>query len=137
MLPDEKTLVGLIRDNGGSKRLLRTFSSDNGATWSPITQTNFPDATSKFFALRTSRKYYALVSNANPRGRNPLTLAISRDGLTYDHLFFLVGGRHVDYPHMIEHDGALYISFSSAKQTLEVVRVALDDVDALIEKNEE
>ena len=133
VLPDDKNLVGLIRDNGRSGRLLRTFSSDNGRTWSPIVKTNFPDATSKFFVLRTSRGYYALVSNANPRRRDPLTLAISSDGLTFTHLFYLVGGRHIDYPHVIEHGGKLLIAFSGAKQTMEVLSVSLDDVDALLQ----
>ncbi len=132
VLPDEKNLVGLIRDNSGSKRLLRVFSADNGASWSKIVTTNFPDATSKFFALRTSRGYYALVSNSNPRGRDPLTLAISRDGLVYTHLFYLVGGRHVDYPHVIEHKDNLLIAFSGAKQTMEVLKVSLASIDELM-----
>lgn len=132
VLPDGRNIVGLIRDNGGSKRLLRTFSRDNGESWSPIVTTNFPDATSKFFVLRTSRGYYAMVSNSNPDRRDPLTLAISEDGLIFDHLFYLVGGRHVDYPHMIECDGQLLIAFSGAKQTMEVLNVSLDDIDHLI-----
>ncbi len=133
ILKDGKTLVGLFRDNSGSKRLLRAFSTDNGHSWTNLVKTNFPDAKSKFFALRTSRGYYALVSNSNPARRDPLTLAISRDGIVYTHLFYLVGGRHVDYPHMIEHEGSLYISFSSAKQTVEVLKVPLSAVDLLIE----
>ncbi|MDF1739885.1 MAG: exo-alpha-sialidase [Verrucomicrobiales bacterium] len=131
-LPDGKNIVGLIRDNSGSKRILRTFSTDSGESWSPIVQTNFPDATSKFFALRTSRGYHAFVSNANPKRRSPLTLAISKDGLVYTHLFYLVGERHIDYPHMIEEDGYLLIAFSGAKQTMEVLKVDLDDIDRLI-----
>ncbi|MFT6618620.1 MAG: hypothetical protein ACJASX_001514 [Limisphaerales bacterium] len=136
ILPDGKSLVGLIRDNGGSKRLLRTYSNDAGKTWTRITRTNFPDATSKFFTLRTSRGYYVMVSNSNPRRRDPLTLAISQDGLVYTHLFHLVGGRHVDYPHIIEHDAHLLIAFSGAKQTMEVMKVSLDAVDALIAAEE-
>ncbi|MBC8218127.1 MAG: exo-alpha-sialidase [Planctomycetes bacterium] len=132
VLPDGKNLVGLFRDGSGSKRLLRAFSTDNGWSWSKLVRTDFPDATSKFFAMLTSRGYYAMVSNANPRRRDPLTLAISQDGLVYTHLFYLVGGRHVDYPHMIEHDGRLLIAFSGAKQTMEVLRVSLNDVDELI-----
>jgi len=57
----------------------------------------------------------------------------SRDGLVYTSMYYLVGGRHIDYPHMIEQDGNLYISFSGAKQTLEVLKVSLDDIDKLIE----
>jgi hypothetical protein len=123
--------VGLFRDNGDSKCLLRAFSTDNGRTWSKLVGTNFPDATSKFNALRTTRGYYVLVSNANPRRRDPLTLSISRDGLIYTRMFYLIGGRHIDYPHVIEHDGSLYISFSGAKQTLEVMKVDLDDLERM------
>ena len=131
VLPDRQTIVGLVRDNGGSKFLLRTFSRDNGKTWSDIHRTNFPDATSKFFVHRTRRGYYVMVSNSNPRRRDPLTLAISRDGLVYTKLFWLVGGRHVDYPHLIEHDGQLLIAFSGAKQTMEVMKVSLDELERL------
>ncbi len=132
ILPDGKNLVGLFRDNAESKRILRAFSTDNGETWSDLVPTNFPDARSKFFVLRTSRGYYALVSNSRPARRDPLTLAISRDGLVYTHLFYLVGGRHIDYPHMIEHGEHLFISFSGAKQTVEVLKVPLDAIDRLI-----
>ena len=131
-LPDGKNLVGLIRDNGGSKRLLRVFSGDNGNSWSKIVPTNFPDATSKFFVLRTSRGYYAMVSNSNPKRRDPLTLAISKDGLVYTHLFHLVGGRHVDYPHIIEQNNHLLIAYSGAKQTVEVLMVSLEELERLM-----
>ena len=128
-LPDGQNIVALIRDNGGSKRLLRTFSIDNGSSWSRLIRTNFPDARSKFFVLRTSRGYYVLVSNSNPTRRDPLTLAISPDGLVFDQLYYLVGGRHVDYPHIIEHNGHLLIAFSGAKQTMETLKISLADID--------
>jgi len=132
VLPDGKTIVGLIRDNGRSKFLLRTFSRNTGRTWSKMHRTNFPDATSKFFVHRTSRGYYVLVSNSNPRKRDPLTLAISEDGLIFTKLFWLIGGRHVDYPHIIEHNGHLLIAFSGAKQTMEVMNVSLDELERLV-----
>ncbi len=131
ILPDGRTIAGLIRDNGGSKFLLRAFSHDNGRTWSGMRQTNFPDATSKFFMHRTSRGYYVMASNSNPRKRDPLTLAISQDGLVFNKLFRLIGGRHIDYPHIIEHDGHLLIAFSGAKQTMEVMKVSLDELERL------
>jgi len=131
LLPDHKSIVGLIRDNKRSGRLLRTFSTDNGRTWSPIVKTNFPDATSKFFVHRTSREDYVLVSNSNPQRRDPLTLAMSTDGIVFDRLFYLIGGRHIDYPHIIEHGGKLLIAFSGAKQTMEVLQVSLSDLGAM------
>ncbi|MDF1745609.1 MAG: hypothetical protein P1V19_18060, partial [Gimesia sp.] len=63
---------------------------------------------------------------------DPMTLAISLDGLVFTDLFYLVGRRHVDYPHIIEHDGSLLVAFSGAKQTMEVLKVSLDDVDKLM-----
>jgi hypothetical protein len=72
-----------------------------------------------------------MVSNSNPRKRDPLTLAISEDGVVFTKLFWLIGGRHVDYPHIIEHDGHLLIAFSGAKQTMEVMKVSLDELERL------
>ena len=43
----------------------------------------------------------------------------------------LVGGRWVDYPHVIEHEGNLFIAFAGGKQTIEVLRVKLNEVAAL------
>ena len=146
VLPDGHNLVGLFRDNGGSKRLLRSFSVDNGRTWSPMVRSNFPDATSKFNAVHTSEGYYALVSNPNPRGRNPLCLSLSRDGLVFDRMLRLpipedIGiewqldsrdpsarSETFQYPHVIEHDGHLLIAYSRRKQTVEVVKIPLAEI---------
>ena len=129
-LPDGNQMA-LFRDNGGSKYLYRAFSTDNGRTWSTPVQTDFPDARSKLHGLRMSDGRYALVSNSNPQKRDPLTLALSRDGMTFDRLFYVVGGRHVDYPHMVEHGGFLYIAHSGGKQSVEIERVRISDLDAL------
>ena len=72
------------------------------------------------------------MSNPNPDGRDPLTLAISRDGVVYTRMFYLLGGRHIDYPHMIEYEDSLFISFSGAKQTVELLKVPLSAIDALL-----
>jgi hypothetical protein len=151
-LPDDR-LLGLFRDNGKSHRFYRAVSVDNGLSWSVPEKTNFPDATSKFFCLRTSRGFYVLVSSANPEKRNPLCLSTSADGVTFTRMAALpipeplpgvtfdekssrYGSTKYDsyqYPHVIEHDGRLLIAFSRRKQTIEVVRVSLDDVTRLTE----
>lgn len=127
VLPDGN-LVALFRDNLRSGFLFRAFSADLGRTWSRPVRTNFPDATSKFNGLRLLDGRYVLVSNANPRQRDPLTIAISDDGLVFTRMGYLVGGRHVDYPHVIEHDGHLYVAFAGAKQTVEVLKIRIDDL---------
>lgn len=127
VLPDGH-LAALFRDNNKSGFLYRAFSTDEGRTWTKPVQTNFPDATSKFSGLRLQDGRYILVSNSNPKARNPLTLALSNDGLVFHSLGYLDGGRHIDYPHVIEHDGFILVAFATAKQTVEVLKVKLSDL---------
>lgn len=129
ILPDDR-LAAVFRDNRRGGYLYRSISDDGGATWSVPLKTNFPDATSKVCGLRLGDGSYVLVSNSNPRKRDPLTLAWSGDGLVFTKLFHLVGGRQVDYPHVIEHDGNLFIAFSGGKQSVEVLKVKLADLAA-------
>jgi hypothetical protein len=132
-LPD-KTLVALFRDNGGSSRLFRAFSTDMGRSWSKPVVTNFPNSTSKTFTLETSRGYRVLVNNANPKmGRRQLMLSISKDGLVYTRMLVLdiksAKPANFQYPHVLEHDGYLWIAYSKDKATIEMLRVALSDLD--------
>jgi hypothetical protein len=130
VLPDGN-LSALFRDNKRRGFLYRSFSTDSGRTWSRPVQTNFPDATSKFRGLKLADGRYVLVSNANPEKRDPLVISVSRDGLVFDQMGWLVGGRHVDYPHVIEHDGHLLVAFATAKATVEVLRFPLEQLDRL------
>jgi len=144
ILPDGKSLMALFRDNRRSGYLYRSFSVDNGRTWSQPVQTDFPDTRSKFHGLRMSNGQYVLVSNSHPEHRKWLTLAVSDDGMVFNRLFFLVQGENflvqgerngVDYPHVMEHDGYLYIAHSGGhggrKQSVEVQRVKISDIENL------
>ena len=130
ILPDQ-TLAAVLRDNRRSGFLYRAFSKDDGRTWSTPQKTNFPDATSKISGLRLRDGRYVLISNPNPKKRDPLTLSISNDGLIFTKMLYLVGGRHVDYPHVIEHGDSLFIAFAGGKQSVELLKVKLSDVDAV------
>jgi hypothetical protein len=148
-LPDGN-LVALARDNAKSGRLLRSFSVDDGNSWTAPVRTNFPDATSKFNVIRLSTGQYVMVNNANPERRNPLCLSVSEDGLVFTTLGILPIPDHIEgvewesdstysstayesfqYPHVIEHGGKLLIAFSRKKQTAEVVRISLDEIEKL------
>ena len=130
VLPD-KNVMALFRDNRRSGYVYRSFSTDNGRTWSRPTRTNFPDARSKLHGLRLADGRYVLVSNSNPKKRDPLTIALSDDGMVFTKLGYLVGGRHVDYPHVIEHEGHLLIAFAGKKQSVEVLKVRVADLDRI------
>ncbi len=131
VLPDDN-LLALFRDNNKSGYIFRAFSTDNGRTWSDPVKTNFPDASSKFHVLRMSDGRYVLVSNANPKKRDPLVLSISDDGIVFNKMGYLTGGRVIDYPHVIEHDGHLIVAFSgSKKHTCEVLKIRIVDLSVL------
>lgn len=131
VLPDNKQLVALYRDNAKSRRIFRAYSSDNGKTWSEAVKTNFPDATSKFCALRLSDGRYVFVSNPNPTKRDPMTIAVSNDGIHFNKMIWLIGDRTIDYPHVIENNGYLFIAFSGAKQSVELIRVKISELDEI------
>ncbi len=131
----DRRLVALFRDNRRSGFLYRSFSTDHGRSWSRPERTNFPDATSKLYGVRLSDGRYVLVSNANPKRRDPLTIAVSNDGLVFHQLGYLVGGRHVDYPYVLEHDGRLMVAFSGGKQSVEVLSFPLTELDRLQHQN--
>jgi len=130
ILPDGKTLAAMFRDNRRSGYLYRAFSFDNGRSWTKPVQTDFPDATSKFYGFRLADGRYVLINNPNPKKRDPLTIALSDDGLVFAQMACLVRGRQADYPHAIEHEGDLLVAFSGAKQTVELLKIALKDLDA-------
>ncbi len=130
VLPDGN-LLALFRDNAKSGFLFRAFSTDLGRSWTRPVRTDFPDARSKFNGLQLSDGRYILVSNPNPEKRDPLALSISDDGIVFNKMGYLFGGRRIDYPHVIEHDGNLLIAFSGNKQSVEVLKIKISDLDKL------
>ena len=130
IMPDS-SLLALFRDNAGSGFLYRAFSTDLGRTWTTPVRTNFPDARSKFNGLQLSDGRFILVSNPNPQKRDPLALSMSDDGMVFSKMGYLFGGRRIDYPHVIEHDGHLLIAFSGGKQSVEVLKIKLSDLGVL------
>ena len=81
-----------------------------------------------------------LISSANPKGRNPLCLATSDDGITFTRLARLPdngqprpNGRlsTLQYPHAMEHDNHLLICYSRQKTAIEVIKISLDEIDHL------
>jgi len=125
-------LLALFRDNNRSGYLFRSFSTDHGRTWTAPVKTNFPDATSKFNGARLDDGRYVLVSNANPKKRDPLVLSIGDDGMVFTKMGYLVGGRWVDYPHVIAHDDHLLIAFAGwKKQSCEVLKIRIADLAVL------
>ncbi|MBI1407064.1 MAG: hypothetical protein GC145_13180 [Caulobacter sp.] len=142
-LPDGR-LTALYRDNSG-RRLYRAMGSADGAVWTRPRRTNFPDASSKMAGLRLSGGLYVMVSNPRPdnKERSPLALSVSRDGLSFTAMAILLdeptarrafGNRKTpgyQYPQLLEHGGRLLVAYSRNKEDIEVIGVAVSDIEAL------
>lgn len=135
----ENKLMSLIRDNGGSNRLYQSFSTDNGKTWSIPVKTNYPNSSSKLYTQKLSLGCRVLISNANPTlGRRQMHLSLSENGEAYTRMTMLdipsPKPATLQYPHAIEHDGHLLVAFSRNKNTIELLKIPLKEIEAQREK---
>lgn len=129
-----------FRDGRRSRFLYRSVSRDNGRTWPAPVRTNYPDATSKNIAGRLSNGWYYLINNPNPDLRDPLAISFSRDGWTFSRPMALRAnapeqrypGRaknkfSFQYPHAIEHNGSLWVIYSTNKEDIEISEFRIAD----------
>jgi hypothetical protein len=131
----------IVRDGTRSGRLIRIVSRDKGKSWDLPVSTNYPDATSKNFAARLSSGAYYLINNPNTAGRDPLAISFSRDGWVYDGPLALrkngppprfstrksaLGS--LQYPHAMEHNGSLWVIYSTNKEDIEISELRLQEL---------
>jgi len=127
VIVDGPAIVNISR-YGQEAVALTASSHDFGRTWSALSKSNLPVATTKSYAgvLSTGQRYLVgtILPGAGER-RSPLTLALSRPGeprfsrlqLIRDALHDGPGESHTDaglsYPYAIEHDRCLYVAYSN------------------------
>jgi predicted neuraminidase len=115
------TLYTLMRDNGPvPKRLHQATSTDNGLTWSKVTDSEIPNPGAGAEIIQLRNGHWALIYNDTEAARNSLAVAISDDEgktwkwkrhLEYDPPGPEAGAYH--YPTMIQaRDGSLHASYS-------------------------
>ena len=128
----------IIRDNTRSGFLLRALSRDHGRSWSAPVRTNYPDATSKNFPGRLSNGTYYLINNPNPKARAPLAISFSPDGWQFSRPLAIrksapprrapgraKGSGTLQYPHALEHNGSLWIIYSTNKEDIEIAELPI------------
>jgi len=144
---DDGVLHMLLRNTGRPTRnyLWVTESADEGETWSEPVETRFSDTSAKFHFGRLPDGRFYYVGNPVGRGRLPLALSLSNDGVRFDR-HFILGDRlyatradrergdppargSYGYPHSLVRDGHLYVIVSRQKEAIEALRVNLAELD--------
>jgi len=115
------TLVAYMRDNGPPpKRVLTSFSRDNGVTWSPVVDADIPNPGSSVEVIALHDGTWALVYNDTETGRHSLAIALSDDeGRAWKwkrHIELDTRGKGAGsfhYPSVIQsRDGLLHVTYS-------------------------
>lgn len=115
------SLHTLMRDNGPPpKRLAQSDSTDDGLTWTPVTDSEQPNPGSGAEVIGLRNRHWLLISNDTERGRHSLAVQISDDeGRTWRwkrHLEFDPPGPEAGsyhYPSVIQaRDGTIHASYS-------------------------
>ena len=96
-----------------------SVSHDFGRTWSPSEESNFPMATSKPVAgvLSTGQRYLICnVCRESPNSRRTLAIAVGRPGEKSLCRLWRIETTEgaLAYPYAVEHEGHLYVAYSSA-----------------------
>jgi predicted neuraminidase len=134
----DKYLVCYCRRGGDYKPrtdgyLVRSESHDDGRTWSPGTDSSFPNPNAAADLLRLQNGHLLLVYNDSMSRRTPLTAAISTDGdKSYPHRRKLAEGLgDFAYPFAIQsRDGKIHVIYTSHGRS--VINHAVFDEDAIL-----
>jgi len=143
---DDSVLHLLLRvtGKGWKGKLWLSESKDNGLKWSKPVETPFSDNDSKFhFGRLPDKNYYyvGIPDTLHHYDRNPLVLALSKDGKHFNQQFIIANepyvikkeglwkGGEYGYPHTMIDKGWMYIIISRKKEAVEMIRFPLAQLD--------
>jgi len=123
LLRKDGTLQAVGRTRLPVQKVFSTTSADGGKTWAPLATLNLPNPNSGTDAVTLKDGRHLLVYNHTTRGRRPLNVAISDDGLVWSALGTLeVEPGEFSYPAVIQSaDGLVQISYTWKRQKVRVV----------------
>jgi predicted neuraminidase len=111
-------------------RICIADSADGGLTWTPARPLDVPNPNSGIDAVRLKDGRIVLVYNNTPKGRTPLNLAISHDGVHF-RMFYTLENEpgEYSYPAMIQaKNGDLDITYTWKRQRIRFVRFPLSEI---------
>jgi hypothetical protein len=140
-LRPDKTIVMLFRRDRNPGCLKASISTDGGRSWTLPVEISFPSATARCAAGNLPDGTAFLINNPNQTGlRNPLTIALSHDGLLFDRAWTIrsgptrmrySGNNKVDgyqYPNAAVWKDHLYVAYSINKEDIGVSRIRLKEL---------
>jgi predicted neuraminidase len=113
---------GILRALGRTRsgRIFQTSSDDGGRTWRPLALTDLPNPNAGTDAVTLREGRHVLVYNHTTKGRSPLNVAVSRDGVTWDAVAVLEDepGEY-SYPAVIQtSDGIVHVTYTWRRQRI-------------------
>ncbi len=96
------------------RKIIESWSLDNGRTWSELAATMLPNPNSGIDAVTLADGRQLLVYNATTRGRSPINVAVSEDGKNWQAALVLENqpGEY-SYPAVIQTaDGLVHITYT-------------------------
>jgi len=111
-------LQALCRTRGGC--IAQVWSEDNGRTWSKMEATSLPNPNSGIDGVTLADGRHLLVYNHTRKGRSPLNVAVSTDGVSWQAARTLeTGPGEYSYPAVIQGaDGRVHISYTHNRKTI-------------------
>lgn len=107
-------------------KIFQVWSKDNGLTWGKMSLTELPNPNSGIDAVTLKDGRHLLVYNHNPtpKGRSPLNVAVSEDGLHWHAALVLEHepGSQFSYPAVIQtRDGLVHVTYTWKRQRIKHV----------------
>jgi predicted neuraminidase len=109
-----------------SGRVFEIWSGDDGKTWGEMSLTSLPNPSSGTDAVTLSDGRHLIVYNHSEEARNPLNVALSRDGKAWQSVLELENDptRHFAYPAVIQtSDGLVHITYTWNRERIKHVVV--------------
>jgi predicted neuraminidase len=119
--PDKR--VQLLCRGKGTGHIVEAWSKDNGRTWSELKLTELPNPNSGIDATTLADGRQLVVYNHTTRGRSPLNVAISKDGVNWQAAAVLENSPgEYSYPAVIQSvDGKVHITYTWKRQRIKHV----------------
>ncbi|MCX6620806.1 MAG: sialidase family protein, partial [Acidobacteria bacterium] len=133
---NDGSIAAYMRDNGPAPhRAMVSTSKDNGATWSPVEDSEIPNPGAGLEVIRLRDGMWCLINNDTERGRHSLAVWLSGDeGKTWKWKRHLeLDSNHKEsfsYPSLIQaHDGTLHASYSHSTAAGQTIKHAHFNVE--------